>query len=214
MPLNIFVPTGDLAEIFESNGYKFLSVFVDLFSRKIWVKPMKVKTAANVMSALKEVLDDGVEVQTLSTDQGKEYIAAESREFYDKHDIRYVLKTGFSKAYMAEHMIYVLKKRLFILMRSSGQSEWEKLVGTVARNWNNSACPAIGGLVPSSINATNEEDVRLARQKMPKAHFVNWEEQQKNIREFKETLDSQPFHIGDCVYLIGAKNALDKSHDT
>jgi hypothetical protein len=120
---------------------------------------------------------------------------------------------------MAEHMIYLIKKRLFLLMRSSGQTNWETLVAGVARNLNNSACPAIGGLVPSSINETNEADVRLARQRMSqwlpnKAHFVSWEEQQENVREFERTLKSQPFHIGDCVYLIQAKKVLDKSHDT
>jgi hypothetical protein len=115
---------------------------------------------------------------------------------------------------MAEHMIYVIKKRLFTLMRQSCKIEWEKLAETVARNWNNSACPAIAGLVPASINETNEEDVRLARQEMPKAHFVTWEEQQENIREFERTLQSQKFHIGDCVYKTEAKKTMGKSHDT
>lgn len=204
-----------MAHLYESNGYRYLSVLVDLFSRKVWVRPLKTKTPKEVELALQEVLDDGVDIQTFSSDRGGEYVGLKKTGFFKRNKIRFVPKVGPSKAYMAEHFIFVLKKRLYTLMRSSGLTEWEKLVSTVCQNLNNSASPVLGNLTPASINNENEYEVRQNRSEMgSSAHLLNWKEQQSNIVEFEENLDKQPLKIGDYVYKIQQKEAFQKSHDT
>ncbi len=60
---------GDLAFFFPSNGYSVLSVIVDVFSRKTYVMPLKSKHSEEVKKAIQAVIDDGLVIQTLYTDQ-------------------------------------------------------------------------------------------------------------------------------------------------
>ena len=211
MPLFLrqFQISGDLAHLYESNGFKYLSVIVDLFSRRVWVKPLKTKTPSEVQHAVQAVLDDGIVIQTFSSDRGGEYIGL--KKFFKANNIRYAPKVGPSKAYMAEHFIYVIKKKLFMLMRSTGQTSWETLVYVICRNINNSACSEIGNIAPASVDMENEADVRLAREKMG-FHFLDWKQQQSNAKAFDQT--PQKLKVGDYVYKIRQKEAFQKSHDT
>lgn len=182
-----------------------------MFSKKLWVKPLKRKTPEEIKEAIQQVLNDGVDIQTFSSDRGTEYTGAVVSNFFKEKDIIFKPKVGPSKAYMAEHYIFLVKKRLFLLLRSSGQTEWEKYVNTVCKNINNSSNPAIGNLAPSEVNDQTEFKVREARKG---EHYLDWKEQIANKLQFHQTIDSQPIKIGDYVYKYNKNEPLGKSHDT
>jgi len=202
---------GDLAHLYESNGFKYLSVIVDMFSKKLWVRPLKRKTPEELIVAVQEVLNDGVDIQTFSSDRGTEYTGAVMANFLEKNHILFRPKVGPSKAWLAEHYIFLVKKRLFLLLRSSGLTEWEKYVSVVCKNLNNSSNKTIGNMTPSEVNNATEFKVREARNTV---HFLDWKEQLKNKFDFHETRDDQPIIIGDYVYKYNKYEPLGKSHDT
>lgn len=184
---------------------------MDMFSKKLWVKPLKRKTPEEVKDAIQQVLDDGVDIQTFSSDRGTEYTGAVISHFFKEKHILFRPKVGPSKAYMAEHGIFLIKRRLFQFLRSSGLTEWEKFVKVICRNINNSSNPAIGNLAPSDVNDETEYKVREARKNK---HYIDWKEQIQNKLQFHETIRSQPITIGDYVYKYNNKEPLGKSHDT
>ena len=47
----------DLAQMPESNGYKFILCIIDIFTKFAWCVPMKNKTASTVLAALKDVVE-------------------------------------------------------------------------------------------------------------------------------------------------------------
>jgi hypothetical protein len=62
--------------------------------RRIWAKPLKNKTADSVLTALKDVVDEGIRIQTFATDFGKEYLNEKFKKFLKDNEIRWAGKVG------------------------------------------------------------------------------------------------------------------------
>lgn len=56
-----------------NNGIKFLLVIVDVFSRFLWVRPLKDRKAKSVIRAFKDVLTGPRRPQAIRTDKGSEF---------------------------------------------------------------------------------------------------------------------------------------------
>jgi hypothetical protein len=63
----------NLAE--ENDGVRFLLCAIDILSRKLWVRPLKNKTAKEVLSAIKVILEDisPTKIKKLRADRGSEF---------------------------------------------------------------------------------------------------------------------------------------------
>ena len=54
----------------QNKGYKYIALFIDLFSKHIWLEPLKTKQGKDVLQAVKKVFGQGRKPQVLRTDQG------------------------------------------------------------------------------------------------------------------------------------------------
>ena len=54
-------------------GYRYLLMVLDLFSKYGWIVPWKDKKGATVTEAFKTIFEEGRKPQHLWTDNGKEY---------------------------------------------------------------------------------------------------------------------------------------------
>ncbi len=92
------VPTDD--------GYKSFLCCVDIFSRNIYCRPLKSKTAANVQKKFSEIFAEVyLKPEKIETDRGMEFVG--SKAFFKKQKIFFKTKTGANKAAFAEHAIQV-----------------------------------------------------------------------------------------------------------
>ena len=57
----------------QNNGYRFLGVFIDIFSRYIWVEPMKTKKNEKTLRVINRIFKKGRKPLYLRTDQGNEF---------------------------------------------------------------------------------------------------------------------------------------------
>jgi hypothetical protein len=55
----------------QNRGYKYIALFVDIFSKYIWLEPLKTKQGKEVTLAVKKIFKEGRKPQVLRTDQGK-----------------------------------------------------------------------------------------------------------------------------------------------
>jgi hypothetical protein len=118
-----------------------------------------------------------------------------------------------SKANFAEHYIFIIKKRLYLFLRSTGETHWEKYIQLICKNVNSIALDAIGGFSPASVTELTEYKVRLAMEK--KGNFLDWHQQEENIKKFEDTPEAKrKINLGLYVYKTLEKEALGKSHDT
>ena len=56
----------------ENDGYRYLLVCIDVFSKYVWVIPLKNKTGPALVTAFKEILESGRKPQKIQTDEGTE----------------------------------------------------------------------------------------------------------------------------------------------
>lgn len=68
---------GDLADVSNiakhNDGYKFLLVLIDIFSRYLFIIPIKNKHHQSIADGLKSVFQRGRKPNTLRTDKGSEF---------------------------------------------------------------------------------------------------------------------------------------------
>ena len=57
----------------ENDGYRYLLVCIDVFSKFLWVIPLKTKTGPALVTAFKIILESGRKPQKIQTDQGTEF---------------------------------------------------------------------------------------------------------------------------------------------
>ena len=56
-----------------NDGYRYLLVCIDVFSKYAWIVPIKSKTAPALVEAFKVILSSGRKPHKIMTDQGTEF---------------------------------------------------------------------------------------------------------------------------------------------
>ena len=96
-----------------NKGYKYLVVFIDLFSRYLWIQPLKTKTPDEMVQAMKKVFATTQKPQTIRTDQGKEYTGKKIQDFFKKNGIYHIIAYNVYHANYAERVIRTIKSKIF-----------------------------------------------------------------------------------------------------
>ena len=141
---------------------------------------------------------------------GGEFIGL--RKFFKERNILFKTKYGAHKANFSEHFVYLVKKRLFMLMRSEISDDWPTFLPFVVDALNHKPIKALGGMSPSEINREwDDVKVREAQKKnlVKVYHEPKWEIQNENQKKY---LDSKkPLQPGSYVYVDKKTEIFNKS---
>jgi hypothetical protein len=153
----------DLAEMKMYNKFRYFLCIVDVFSWKIFCIPLRRKTAPIVQTAFEKVFSIfGSPITEIQTDQGSEFIG--SKSFFAKKHIIFNTKHQRNKAAIAEHAIFLVKRKLYYLMRSEKTMDWISLLPTAVKLLNARPVKKIGNLSPDAINSMID-DVKVEKAK-------------------------------------------------
>ena len=102
----------DLAK--QNDGYQYLLVCINIFSRFARCVPLKTKTGKDVLQGLKTIFKDCFKVNMVRTDRGMEFCSKEVNTYLKSQNVHhfYALNTE-TKANYAERLIKTLKHKLF-----------------------------------------------------------------------------------------------------
>jgi transposase InsO family protein len=70
-----------------NDGYRYLLVCIDVFSKYAWVVPLKNKTGPTLVEAFKVILTSGLKPEKIMTDQGTEFSNKHFRALMKEEDI-------------------------------------------------------------------------------------------------------------------------------
>jgi len=181
----------DIACMFEKNGFKYFLVLIDVFSRHLYVEALKDKTAATVKKVFQKIFSSFTSpITKIETDEGGEFTGL--KPFFKKEKIIFNIKTGTNKANFAEHAIYLIKKRLYMIMRSKISTDWPTFLPSVVEALNEKPLKKLGNFSPSEIN--NELDDAKVHDAQKREHIQvyeenDWKQQDKNQEDY---LKSKP----------------------
>ena len=164
-PFQIF--QGDLIEYSQSafsyanKGNRFILVLIDCFSKMVYARPVKRKSAECMAMAFESIFNEfDYFPNSLITDQGLEFFNSRVKKVFNTYGINhYYLKTKTKwKTAMAERVIRTLKNRLQKYFYKNKTKNWIDVLQQVVDNYNNTPHRTIG-IAPSKVTFQNSEAI-------------------------------------------------------
>jgi hypothetical protein len=128
----------------ENDGYKYMLLVVDTFSRYLWAFPLKGKSANEVKLAFESIKHTP---RAIMADQGKEFMG-EFLRYCRQKGITIYNPMGEHKAAIAERAIRTVQSLLWKLMTARQTRKWVPLLPLVVEYYNSTVHSALHGLTP------------------------------------------------------------------
>ena len=152
----------------DNDGFKYIGIFIDIFSRKLYAIPMKDKTTTATKEAFKEALrkaGDGIP-NKFRSDDGKEFVGKEMKDYLADKEIYQQVARNDTKANYAERVIRTLKKKIYRFLYAKKTRRYIDELDSLVEGYNRSKHSTLGQ-APSSVTKQNEKYV-WAHQYIPK----------------------------------------------
>ena len=161
----------DLSSLSRYNkGYRYILVFVDVFSRFAQCIPLKRKDANSVHSALNKILNSGHfnNLKRLNTDEGREFYNAKVKKLLTSKDITlYIVSSREIKAAIAERFTHTLNGKLFRSMTHQNTKKYIHILPDIIKSYN--LTQHRGNHTPAEIHQlTNPDEIQLQFKRMYK----------------------------------------------
>ena len=156
----------DMSQLSQFNsGYKYILIFIDVFSRFSQAIPMKNKDGKTTADALRTILESGYfnNLRRLNSDEG--------REFYNQHVnqllkskgiIIYSVSSREIKASLAERLIRTIKGKLYRYMTHNNTKRYINILSDIIESYNNSYHSSLGDN-QTPLQVHNLSDPKLIR---------------------------------------------------
>ena len=144
----------NLAE--ENDGVKYLLFAIDVFNRKIWLKPLKNKTAKSVLSAVRDILKE-VHPKKIRSDKGSEFANKWFKSFCKDKNIYFFTTNNPAKANYVERVQLTIKTAIYRMMRYQRNYRYidKKTLWLIITTPHRS----LKNLAPNDVNKENEAGI-------------------------------------------------------
>ena len=121
-----------------NKGYKYIMIFIDCFTKKIWISPMKSKNMNDSVIAMDKIIGEFEHIpNSLITDAGTgEFINYKIKALLDRYKIHHYTINSKLKAMMAERVIRTIKERLSRYFTENNTKIWIDVINNIVSNYN------------------------------------------------------------------------------
>ena len=142
-----------------NNGYKYVLVFIDVFSKMCYVEPMKDKLAVTTLVAFENIFRKlPFTPNHIITDVGTEFYNWHVQKLFKENGIVHYSLRGQHKASVAERMIQTLKGRLEKYFWQNKTKRYVDILQRIVDNYNHTPHRSIG-MAPVKVTRSNTEQV-------------------------------------------------------
>lgn len=205
----------------ENDGYKYILVIIDVFSKRADAIPVKNKQPLTVKKGFEKIIEEGKflaknpisdkPVQILRTDSGSEFQAT-FHEFVKSKGIFHLLALNPDvKASCIERWIRTLKSRLYKYFTHKGHQRYIDVLPALLNSYNNRYHTSIK-MAPMHVCLENQDEVRKALYGTP-----NWLVSIEDPKPLRKSASfsknrSQSFLRGQSVRIQKFKNIFAKGY--
>ena len=140
-----------------NNGYGYLLVCIDVFSKYAWVIPLKNKMGPSLVGAFKLILASGRKPEKVMTDQGTEFFNKHFKALI-KEDIELYNTFNETKASIVERLIRTLKTKMWRYFTAKKTMRYIDVLPDLVYSYNHSVHRSIK-TKPAQVTADNEKQV-------------------------------------------------------
>jgi Integrase core domain len=179
----------------ENDGFKFLLVVIDVFSKVAQVEPMKNKSGKTTAEALKKILKRMGPAIIFRTDRGLEYGNLNVAKILAQENIKHVVTDNEEvKCACAERLIRTIKTKIYKYFTHFGKQRYVDIIQKVIESYNNTIHSAIGRK-PKDVNSDNLREVF--------EYLYGGKGRYKKLKMFPK--EKPKFKIGDHVKISESK---------
>lgn len=150
----------------ENNGFKYILIVINCFSKYVWTEPLKDKSGKNVSTAMETILlkmlksKKNNSLKNLQTDKGTEFYNVTFKKLMEKYSINHYSTYSDKKAAIVERVIRTIKGKMYPQFSFQNTHKWiGGILAEVVKNYNNSVHRTIG-MKPIDVKETNEDSLR------------------------------------------------------
>ena len=176
----------------ENEGYKFLLLVIDTFSKYGWIVPLKDKKGETIVKALKEIFkESGRRPDKLWTDKGREFFNKDVR------DLVYLYATeNEEKSSIAERWIRTMKEKMFKYFTDNNTYNYIDALPELVEDYNNTV-HSTTKLTPTDASK-EENELKVWRNLYPD--------------RYKTSRLNPKFSVGDKVRITKKKKDFEKGY--
>jgi hypothetical protein len=182
----------------QNHGYRYLAVFIDIFSRYIWVEPMKTKKNEDMLRAINRVFIKGRKPLYLRTDQGMEYMGKYVQHYLQKNNVHHFTALNPMHANYAERLIRTLKGKIYRLFTANKNKQYIDHLDDIVDGYLNTVHRSTN-MRPIDITEKNAQDVY---EKLYLPQQI----------ELENTPINYAFQIGDKVHMVMDRSVFHKAY--
>ena len=179
----------------ENDGYRYLLVCIDVFSKYLWVIPLKTKTGPALVTAFKKILESGRKPEKIQTDQGTEFFNKHFKELMKKEEIQLYNTYNETKASVVERVIRTLKTRMWRYFTAKKTMRYIDVLQDLVDSYNKSKHRSIQKK-PMNVTQKNEREVW---------YTLYGEDEKEGPVNYK-------FEVGDQVRISKMKHRFEKGY--
>ena len=182
----------------KNSGYKYLAVFIDIFSRHIWVEPMKTKTGGEMVQVLARIFKKGRKPLNMRTDRGTEYTNNIVQHYLKREGVHHFVAYNPIHASYAERVIRTLKGKIYRFFTDRQTHNYIDYLDDIVDGYLNTVHNTTG-MKPIDITDKNAQDVY---EKLYLPQQIAIEKKKVNYK----------FEIGDKVNLLMDRSTFNKGY--
>lgn len=187
----------------ENDGYSYILVVIDVFSKYLWLRPLKNKKGTSVSKALQDILSEGRQPSRIRSDKGQEFRSKDVNSLLNRYGITHLYAQNETKAAVAERVIKTIKTRLYRYFTHDRNYEYVKKLQSFADSYNQTYHRTIG-MAPANVTETKETSIWWR---------MYWPKKQPVSTKTKKTRKPFKFKVGDKVRLTHLKNPFTREYD-
>ena len=96
-----------------NKGNKYLLCAIDLFSKYVWLIPIKDKKGVSIVNAFQKIISNGRKPNKIWVDQGSEFYNNSFKDFLKINNIEMYSTYNEGNSVVAERFIRTLKNKIF-----------------------------------------------------------------------------------------------------
>lgn len=201
------VDLADLSSWVEENdGFKYLMFVIDVFSRYLWIEPLKSKTGSEVKMAFQKIFNRSKVPDKIRSDGGSEFTNKVVGQYFKQNGVYHHIARNNAKANFAERVILTIKQKLWRYFLTKRSHRYIDIIQDIVSSYNKTPHRSLKTLAPEDVNETNSADLWAYLYLRPKDYT---QKTKKKIRLYKQHFF---FKKGDLVRVSYKKMPFERGY--
>lgn len=188
----------------ENDGIAFILIVIDIFSKFLWMQPLKDKKGESVTAAFKNILREGRHPTRIRSDKGQEFRSRAFNAILNEENIDHLYAQNTEvKANYAERVIKTIKTKMYRYITYKQSYRYVDKLQDFARNYNATYHRTIG-MAPVKVSKDKQTDLWWK---------MYWPKRTPVISKTKRVQKPYKFKVGDHVRISHLRNIFSREYD-